>query len=442
MKALLSREWFETPWVFNFQRTAPHNSSTKKFSMNRLNVLKMCGAAAGAAGVVALGAYAYSRYSRYSRYQQTAGAARPKLWMQVYTDMEPDDMLALGVLQLRGYTHNKVIAGEGNAFERQNRVTDLVHRCLGPYTKEGGIHWASSHPGYDSKTLGPGEKPPTSDRYAETGADAKGSASLWLVDLHERRRLTGTGCSVYTDHAMNPVIFCLKPPREILAMMEHHPERARELFAHTTLVMYGSHNLRVLGYDKSLPLVQEDRTPFKKVYLYETYANRDVPNLNPSTVPNMAAWFAHLPEFREALRDYQLKWDNHILQDCRVTMEKEVAAGRGDSPRYMRNKKCLEDVQRNLGNQFVPADAVLALLLDNKEFEPYLQAVRVEHDGDNSHYPTAHYRPVDAAAKVVTWVGLPGDKVVAELTRVCTSAPEVPGGAGGAVASAPFFAPS
>jgi hypothetical protein len=414
--------------------------------MNHLNVLKMCGAAAGAAGVVALGAYAYSRYSRYSRHQQTKGTARPKLWMQVYTDMEPDDMLALGVLQLRGYTHTKVIAGEGNAFERQNRVTDLVHRCLGPYTK-GGIHWASSHPGYDSGTLGPGEKRPTSDRYAETGELAKGSASLWLEDLRERQRLTGKGCSVYTDHAMNPVIFCLKPPREILAMMEHHPERARELFAHTTLVMYGSHNLRVLGYDKSLPLVQEDRTPFKKVYLYETHPNPDVPNLNPSTVPNMEAWFGHLPEFREALRDYQLKWDNHILQDCLATMEEEVAARRFDSERYMRNEKCLLDVKRNLGNQFVPADAVLALLLDNKKFEPYLQAVRVEHDGDNSHYFTAHYRPVDAAAKVVTWVGLPGDKVVAELTRVCTSAPKVPGGgcagcAETAAASAPSFAPS
>jgi hypothetical protein len=79
------------------------------------------------------------------------------------------------------------------------------------------------------------------------------------------------------------------------------------------------------------------------------------------------------------------------------------------------------DVQRNLGKQFVPADGVLALLLANKDFEPYLKAVRVQHDGNNAHYFTAEYRPVDADAKVVAWVGLLGDKVVGELTRVCTA---------------------
>jgi hypothetical protein len=167
--------------------------------------------------------------------------------------------------------------------------------------------------------------------------------------------------------------------------------------------------------------VEPPRTPFKKVYLYESHANPDVPNLNPSTVPGMADWFAHTAPFQAALRDYQVQWDTHIVEDCKDSMQEEVAAGREGSPRFLRNQKCLMDVQRNLGKQFVPADGVLALLLANKDFEPYLKAVRVQHDGNNAHYFTAEYRPVDADAKVVAWVGLLGDKVVGELTRVCTA---------------------
>ncbi len=361
------------------------------------STFKRCGVAAAA---VTMGAVTYAWWRK---------AAAPKqLLMDVYTDIKPDGVMALGVLHLRGFTNTSVTAGEGNAFDRQNAVTDVVYRCLAPYEKRSGLPgWRGGPggPGFDSKDLGPGEVTPASNRHAVDGPQARGTTSLCLDSLRVHDLLSSFHQpSPWTaDHNMSPVILCLKPPQEIAAMLEHHPEWARKLFKNTTLVI-NTANLRAPESAKFLFLVQEDRTPFKKVYVYDSRANPGVPNLNSFTVPNITDWFVHMPLFQEVLLKHHREWDAHT-----------IAHRLNETPaRHM------------VAKQFYcgPEDGVLALLLANKDFEPYLQAVRVEPAPSRGFI--MHGRPVEATSKVVAWMDMPGDKVLTELSRVCTLVPLAP----------------
>lgn len=303
------------------------------------------------------------------------------------TDMEPDDMLGIGVLVKRGIGIRMMVVGEGDPAHKRLRATEMVNTDL--FTTVPKIMMGAA-----SDVLGPGESKPDSLRVSNT--------RVWLEAL---------------DSSVKPVLMCTKPPREIIYALTHFPELAYRVFSRTTLYMYGSFNLRTLGYASTLTLVNEDTTPFLCVYLYESHMAKTIPNLNPDTMPDMPTWFQHQPGFRTLLFAYTKAWDTFIAQDCRESMARTQV----NSAAWARNAKCLQEVQQHAGEQFVPADAILAVLAFNARFEGNIEAVRVIHDGDPTSYPVlAHSTPM-FNRKVFAWRGLAAADIMTQLSQACAS---------------------
>jgi hypothetical protein len=313
----------------------------------------------------------------------------------VLTDLEPDDVQALGILARRWpiFDVRTVLVGEGNPTAKVAVARDLLAALQYKDVRVA--------PGCASTKLFPGE-----EVLKGNADDAPYDAANALLAA-----LEAAGPA--------PVLVCLKPPREMQVALAEFPDRAVKVFGRTTLVMYGSFNLRALGYSHTLPLVQDATTPFQRVLLYETHACRGVPNLNPRTVPGLEGWFARWrPAFAALLWQRCRVWDADILRDCIETCASEELEGRRGSPLWARNDKCRAEVEAHAGRQFVPADGVLALMAFNPRFDAYCHPVAITHDGVDGHYPAWKWPVADAArAKVFAWRDVPGDTVVQELQR-------------------------
>jgi hypothetical protein len=344
----------------------------------------MLGYILGGAAVVTTGVLAYKQLT----------TSRPVRKYLVALDCEPDDELALGVLRARGMRCETLMVGEGSVSSKMRRAHT--------YSEALGLG-ASIIPGLPSKKLFPGESA-TAD--VDEGHVVAFSVDTFLSSLE-----------AMGDEA---TLVCLKPPREILAALEQQPARARAVFANTVLAIYGSFNVRTLGYSVTIPLVCEDTTPFKRVYYYESHGN-GVPNLNPTTAPRLPRWLSRRwPRFAESMRHTCSVWDLHIILDCNQSCVEEEAKPDHPTPRWARKDKCRTAVRANFGKQFVPADPVLALLLDNPEFPP--QPMSIKHSGANDEYPviTAGRSDTNAAAshKTFTWKGVSGDAVIGALNEL------------------------
>lgn len=313
----------------------------------------------------------------------------------VMTDLEPDDVAALYVLAHRGFEFTAVVVGEGNVQAKVRRARELV-RLLGFDDEECRVL-----PGLPSSKLFPGEKAEEADDADESEAPP---VDAFLNDL---------------TFMPEPLLICLKPPTEVLAALQRQPERCTALFADTTLAIYGSYNLRSLGYEATVPLVSSATTPFARVLLYESHGN-GVPNLNPRTVPGWATWMERNPVFQAVFRSVCKTWDDDIVRDCDESCAEEEAKDGFDaaapSARWHRNDKCRVAVRANCGNQCVPADVVLALLLFNDAFPS--QAASYEFSAAAGPYPTCTLLESSSSSKTSTWKDLDGDKVVAALSAV------------------------
>jgi hypothetical protein len=339
-----------------------------------------------AAATAAAGAGVYALRAKWR-------ATAPRPGYVVAVDCEPDDELALGVMRARGLQVTALVVGEGNVDAKRARAAKYAERLGWPA--------AVLVRGVPSAKLFPGEAPMPAD-----AAPFSVDAFLWALE----------------SAGPDPTLVCLKPPREILAALEQQPVRARAVFARTTLAAYGSFNFRTVGYSRTMPLVSED-TPFKRVLYYESHGNA-VPNLNPSTAPRVRSWLTKSwPSFAADMHATCTAWDTDILRDCDESCAEEEAAAsltaepNRRSDRWRRNDKCRTDVRAHTGAQFVPADPVLALLLDNPAFPP-APAV-MSHSGSDGQYPTlrliARGDPAAETTKLFTWQGIGAAQVVGAL---------------------------
>ncbi len=335
-------------------------------------------------------------------YKYLAYRARVHSPCVVLTDCEPDDELACAVLRAREFECRGLVVGEGRVRDKLARAQQYVEQLAwkSPFGNNTDVL-----PGLASSKLFPGEVVATD----VAALDPPFDASKFLAALEAA--------------GPSPTLICLKPPREILAALEQQPERARAVFARTTLAAYGSFNFRALGYSRTIPLIQSETTPFRRVYYYESHGNM-VPNLNPVTAPNLKSWATRQwASFADAMHVTCAAWDAHILEDCNLSCrEEEVAAlahGHNQlSARWERNDKCRREVAANKGYQFVPADPVLALVLFNPEFPA--TPMRVTHSGVDADYPAIHLLAPEEAAqcKTYTWKHLDGTAVIHALDRV------------------------
>jgi hypothetical protein len=305
----------------------------------------------------------------------------------VAIDCEPDDMLALAVLARRGVTLHGVVVGEGCVSAKVSRTQAFLAAL--------GLPAVQVLPGVPSSKLFPGET-------------ADGDNPAFFTDAF---------LDALESCGATPLLICMKPPREILAALDAQPDRARSVFGRSTLAAYGSFNFRCLGYSKTVPLVAADTTPFARVLYYESHGNA-VPNLNPESVPELPTWLSTSAASAE-LWATCATWDADIVRDCDESCAEEEAeeartGATEHSDRWHRNDKCRRAVRAHQSRQFVPADPVLAVLVDNPAFP--VQSMTITHSGNDKEYPVI--TRTTEATKTFTWKNLDGRAVIAELNAL------------------------
>jgi hypothetical protein len=347
------------------------------------------------------------------------GMAKPLIIM---TDLEPDDMLALKLLAARGYGCPLLLVGEGDPEVKRRRANAYAPMLNWPARA-----WA----GAPSSKLFPGEVDAPPAQRALT-------AALEGVPTPPTEEELLAALEAYGLAVPDAKLLCLKPPRELQALWESAQESTREgipkarllaAFARLTLVMYGSFNLRTLGYERTLWMVAPE-TPFRRVVLYESMGGtaEGVKNINQQTVPIGALWADRggstsggvYADYDACLRAACSLWDEDIIRDCRETCAAtEAGRAAGDAEAvasWDRNYACLVAVEANKGNQFVAADPVLAVLMDDHAFDAYLKPVDITFDKAKTLYPAV--APATATdPRVFKYVGVPWEAVV-EAMRV------------------------
>jgi len=350
----------------------------------------------------------------------------------VFTDLEPDDLMALWVLKRRNMTPAALVVGEGDVAKKVARATQYA-RDLGWYKTliVPGLPSAKDTPEGDVPAIDPGP-----------------DLSAAVTTLAGIARLCSASSSDSTNAAtgMPPTLLCLKPPRELVAAMAHDAgadgaDGAGDALAplkDLRLCIYGSFNLEQVGRENVVAWFNPATTPFKQVLWYENFGGMaaGTRNLNASTVPRTylvridADWGVAVDPFCKKVAEFARVWDEFMLKDCEGTMrsiEAEDAHWKNNTQkaeRHARNARCAEDIRRGLGRQIVAADPVLAVVMDNPDLARYGRAVLsvTLPAAGGSGYPVVQLAdaapmgtPATATAKVVKYVALPDDVVLDKL---------------------------
>jgi hypothetical protein len=324
----------------------------------------------------------------------SGGAGIPTL--AVLTACKPDSILALNVLAAREAAGDvKVaffVAGEGAATIRACSLVATTRQMGAEY----GV-WRAVQvlPGVNSDDFMEDEAGKLDPSY---GFAARAFAEK-LKDAHVT------------------TLLCMKPPREIEALVRSDPKYASEVLGSIDLVLYGSFNLRAMatadGSNFSNVLLSPSATPFKSVTWYEHFTGMAAPQecvVSEDTLPGFFAYMDATPAFTCFLSAARA-WDQAVIKDCDATCaEVEAAKDAGDPiaiERWNRNNNCRIKVAQAVGRQVVPADFVLCSVWNNPDFDCYLKPVSsFVLDGARSQYPVVHHADATVTTKVRQYVGL------------------------------------
>lgn len=312
----------------------------------------------------------------------------------ILTDLEPDDMVAMGVLASRLDPPSYIVVGEGSADLKFSRAMTYV-----------------KHLGWEKTVVVKGL--PSSKHFeGEEG----------LVERHTS--LPDAFCSLLPDYFTKVDSFiCLKPPRELCARYKV----AAKDFKNKRLILYGSFNLRTIveeeGWD-AVAWMFDASSPFKEVVLYESYkAIPDAPSTSANEENCPAFWSSFDSStgndaFKKDLSACLAAWDKAILFDCEETMKGCQNGDYGDpesedvKARYSRNKTCRDQDAPHQGRQFVMADCVLATVLDNPIFEAHKTPIKVGYDAPYLVKTLAGDEPTN----VYTYEGMSWEDVTRNMT--------------------------
>ena len=372
------------------------------------HTLKMLRYAIGATAFGSLGYLCYTKYVRHLQSKKTKTSSEestPSLdgreglsWM-LLTDLEPDDMVAMGVLAARLDSPSYLVVGEGSA--------DLKGARALTYAKHLGWNETLVVKGLPSDKAFEGEE----------------------VLVEHSASLPKEVCSLKPDHfTQTDTFICLKPPRELCA----HYMAAPDDFRGKRLILYGSFNLRTIvekeGWE-AVSWIFDESSPFREVILYESYkAIPDAPSTSANKDNCPEFWTALDGSIKDDIDDFDkdlcaclATWDAAILKDCVDTMEECEAGSYGDpaseevKARYSRNKTCRDQVMPHQGRQFVMADCVLATVFDNPAFAPNKTPIKVTYEA-----PYLVKTPVDddGSTKVYTYQGMAWEDVCHHMTSM------------------------
>ena len=255
--------------------------------------------------------------------------------MWIETDLEPDDVLALYVLPNAKY----YVVGEGNANIKYNR---MIRYC---------------------SMLG---------NLNATVIEGTCSDKNFELDGKEFENLDTQTCSEsYIDHftnfatGQNPVMFSLKPMRELLNKYVKDPILIKYLVSKITLYVYGGFNFRCLAWKNKKELLELINS-FKKVCIYESFfVSGEINSMNKLNAPRLYNYLKdHANNYTTTLSKLTYNWNKSILDDMVLSLKKEKL---DDNTRH-RHQKVVDNVTGNEEFQYVIADFALAAVY--RDIEP------------------------------------------------------------------------
>ena len=378
----------------------------------------------------------------------------------VATDLEPDDCLALLMLRMRGITPKAVMVGEGCAPLKVKRMQMLAPMLGWHNTRivQGMSSTTSALEYVEEGTCGDAAGCTTAGGDAavctapvswvafladllDTGPDFREEDSTWEGWLaHKLDPHIGGARGSEPNLVREPTFLFLKPPRELVAAQEQDPAGAKALFGRARLVLYGSFNLRQVGYGSVVSWLDPATTPFRRVILHENhgclYGDGSMKPLSRDTMVPWGKRYGRMPtpehkqdpglaEYVRRMRAFMVAWDNHVLRDCNDTCaEIEAREGWRDSPTlrasWHRNRSCADAIAPFLGQQIAAADPALAAMLDDYVFNLSLRAIEKASWTAGQPYMTLTVSDksewyAEAPSKVVRYKELEEDDVLWEL---------------------------
>ena len=294
--------------------------------------------------------YLYYQNYKHSKVQRDLSK---QLWIE--TDLEPDDILAIDVLQKKNDIY-AYVCGEGNADKKMNRLLHYYGKTSAQLYIKGKESDKDFPEPYDTTDV--------------TNANVK-NVNEYMSELKN-----------FTD-AKGKTMVIIKPPRELYELFLSNQEETKKTMSNMDCYMYGSFNLRSLNANKEQ--LKEFLSSFKNLYIFEThYALGSVNSVNPDI-------FKAYPTLTKAnyFAEISKQWNDYIVKDCKDTcnsiinkndgvilsleeLPKEILNKLNDNQkaRYHRNYKCYKDVSKYNENQFVMADIGLALCFDKELWTP------------------------------------------------------------------------
>lgn len=273
--------------------------------------------------------------------------------LYVFTDLEPDDYLALWILNKNGYNFSTIVVGEGKCVDQKARrtvryLTDPVFNISSPNILKGDQS-DKDFPKFDDSF----------ELY-------KSDENFSLSNLKEYVQSGGTK------------IIIIKPPREFFHYIKTNPTELSFL-SKTKCYLYGSFNMKSLDATENEFKIFCDL--FGEFYLYESFfATGPQNNMNVQNFP-LIQKLRKNTNFAELLDT----WDDYILKDCEDTcielLKKynlplemteskllQIVMSEKDFNSYEWNYKCYSQVKSNKGFQTVLADSGLAVTIDIPQF--------------------------------------------------------------------------
>lgn len=266
----------------------------------------------------------------------------------IETDLESDDVLALYRNTLR--KANYYVVGEGDPKIKYNRMKR--------YCKLLGNNDAVVIQGLGSKKPFPN--------------DGKEFDSLETNSCNEG----------YMDHfkqfatASDPVMFSLKPMRELVKEYAENKEQVKGLVKNVTLYVYGGFNFRCLVREYGKELI-ELLYCFKKVSIYESHYATGENSVNKQNSPLLYKYCQEHkddPYIQTLLRLINI-WNCHLRDEMKETLETKT-----EPNDIKRLHKIICDIEGNEDFQFVLADFALTSVYDKVEPHP-IKNLRFDENG-------------------------------------------------------------
>jgi hypothetical protein len=219
------------------------------------------------------------------------------IWLE--TDLEPDDILAMYVLAIKGYRFKYIVIGEGNIDKKYKRICTYMDQLIelnlanNDYTVifgEGNIN--------QFMYLKEG------DEFGYNGILVDNQADIDNISKIYQNRLNDFISNGGTE------FICLKPPKELLKYYSHIKKDIQKLNAY----IYGESNFNKI-YDKTLLLTVLSQ--FNKVVIYESFhATNDISLMNIDTCPNTWSLIHNLDNnYLNSFIRLIILWNTYISED-------------------------------------------------------------------------------------------------------------------------------